>query len=260
MHGRGRPVILLHGWLGSWGLWQKTMTHLYQDYRTYALDFWGFGESGKKRDTYSIGDFVSLVDQFMDQLGIIKAPIIGHSMGGTVSLQFAKQHPDRVTKVGVIGSPVMGDSLWILLKWAGKDMIAKLVHNSLWALKLGIHVARPAITKDKNWPQMINADLSQTTLDSFLLSIKSLRDTDLREDLPTIEAPIMGLYGKRDIIVNPNQKDLIESLAVQPHIVYFEDAGHFPMLDVPDNFIQALKDFLDLEDAPKPAPAEVPAD
>ena len=83
--GRGKPVILLHGWLGSWGLWREVMTWLGQYYRTYALDFWGFGESGKKRETYHVQDFVALVDQFMDRLGIVQAPLVGHSMGGTVN-------------------------------------------------------------------------------------------------------------------------------------------------------------------------------
>jgi pimeloyl-ACP methyl ester carboxylesterase len=99
VYGRGRPVILLHGWLGSWALWQETMTYLGAFYRTYALDFWGFGESGKKRDSYSVQDFVSLVDQFMDRLGIECAPMVGHSMGGTVSLSIAVQYPRRVSKV-----------------------------------------------------------------------------------------------------------------------------------------------------------------
>jgi pimeloyl-ACP methyl ester carboxylesterase len=66
--GRGRPVILLHGWLGSWGLWQETMTFLGGYYRTYALDFWGFGEYGTTRQTYLVPDFISLVHQFMDQM------------------------------------------------------------------------------------------------------------------------------------------------------------------------------------------------
>ena len=69
VYGRGKPVILLHGWLGSWGLWQETMGFLGRYYRTYALDFWGFGESGKKRETYAVQDFVSLVDQFMELRG-----------------------------------------------------------------------------------------------------------------------------------------------------------------------------------------------
>ena len=111
VYGRGRPVILLHGWLGSWGLWQETMGFLGRFYRTYALDFWGFGESGKKRETYAVQDFVSLVDQFMEQLGIANAPLVGHSMGGTVSLSVAIKYPQRVSKVVVVGSPIVGSSL-----------------------------------------------------------------------------------------------------------------------------------------------------
>jgi pimeloyl-ACP methyl ester carboxylesterase len=236
-------VILLHGWLGSWYLWQETMTTL-QNYRTYALDFWGFGESGKKRESYSIGDFVSLVRQFMDQLGIVRAPIIGHSMGGTVSMAFAIENPDRVTKVGVIGSPVEGDSLAFLLKLAGKPFIAAIVHNSLWALNLGIRISRPLVTKEKRWPEMIAADLSQTTLESFLLSIRSLHDTNLRARLEEISVPLMGIYGAKDVIVNPDQHELIQNLAQNPKVVYFDTAGHFPMLDDPQHFIQVVQDFL----------------
>jgi pimeloyl-ACP methyl ester carboxylesterase len=245
--GRGRPVILLHGWLGSWGLWQETMRYLSKDYRTYAMDFWGFGESGKKRETYSISDFVSLVDQFMEQLGIVKAPVIGHSMGGTVSMAFAIHYPHRVTKVGVIGSPIKGNSLAILLKLAGYPFIAKVVFSSLWALKLGIRIAAPMITKDKRWPDMISADLSRTTLESFLLSIKSLRKTDLTGELENIQVPILGMFGARDNIVSPRQKDVLQREALHSTIAYFLTAGHFPMLDEPESFMKTLKDFLDEE-------------
>ena len=143
VYGRGRPVILLHGWLGSWDLWQETMAFLGSRYRTYALDFWGFGESGKKLDTYEISEFVGLVDQFMEHLGIDSAPVIGHSMGGTVSLSLALEFPHRVKKVTIIGSPVDGKSLSFILKLAGYRPIAELVHKLMWALKLGIRVSAP---------------------------------------------------------------------------------------------------------------------
>jgi len=247
--GRGRPAILLHGWLGSWGLWQETMRYLSKDYRTYAMDFWGFGESGKKRETYNISDFVSLVDQFMEQLGIARAPVIGHSMGGTVSMAFAIQYPHRVTKVGVIGSPIKGNSLAILLKLAGYPLNARVVFSSLWALKLGIRIAAPMITRDKRWPDMISADLSRTTLESFLLSIKSLRKTDLVDELKDIQVPILGMFGAKDNIVNPGQRDVLRRAALHPSIAYFENAGHFIMLDEPESFMKTLKTFLD-EDIP----------
>lgn len=245
VYGRGKPVILLHGWLGSWGLWQDTMKFLGGHYRTYALDFWGFGESGKKRNTYAVDDFVDLVDQFMENLGIAAAPIIGHSMGGTVSLALAIKYPQRVKKVAVIGSPVHGSSLDPILKLAGVRPIAFVVHNSMWALKLGLKLAGPVITTEKKWPEMISRDLDKTSLESFLVSISSLRKTDLRPQLNNINIPTMGMYGRKDALVDPGQWRPLSEGVSDVRIELFKQAGHFPMLDQPSLFMETLKDFLD---------------
>ena len=237
--------MLLHGWLGSWGLWQNTMKHLGQDYRTYALDFWGFGESGKKVPTFAVQDFVSMVRQFMDRLGIIEAPLVGHSMGGTVSLSFAIKHPERVSQVTVIGSPIVGSSLALMLKLAGRRWIASLVFRTMWALKLGLRLSSPIISSDPHWYEMITSDLSRTTLESFLLSISSLRQTDLRPFLSQINIPAMGMYGQKDVIVDPAQWQIMQAGVSNVRIEKFEDAGHFIMLDSPGRFMQDLKDFLE---------------
>jgi pimeloyl-ACP methyl ester carboxylesterase len=247
VNGRGRPIIFLHGWLGSWGLWQETMDFLSGQYRTYALDFWGFGESGKKSGTFTVADFVSMVGQFMENLGINKAPLVGHSMGGTVSLSFALQNPDKVSKVVVIGSPIAGSSLALMLKLAGCPFIARLVFNMMWALKFGIRVASPLITHDPNWTGMIEKDLSRTTLESFLLSIASLRKVDLTSKLGPLSFPVMGMYGNQDVIVHPNQCEVLQNSLPSARIERFEHAGHFLMLDEPQLFRSKLWDFLDCE-------------
>jgi len=244
VYGRGRPIILLHGWLGSWGLWQETMTCLGRHYRAYALDFWGFGESGKKRNTYAIHDFVSLVNQFMEHLGIGSAPLVGHSMGGTVSLSTAIHYPKRVQKVVVIGSPIAGSSLSILLKLFGRRPIAYLVYHNLWALKLGFRVLAPFYSSDPRWAEMMNKDISSTTLESFLISIASLRQTDLCPLIHQINVPVMGMYGDKDIVVNPNQWKPIHQNISNSRIERFPDAGHFIMLDQPEAFMPTLLDFI----------------
>lgn len=221
------------------------MTFLSAHYRTYALDFWGFGDSGKKRSTYDIEDFVDLVDQFMEQLGISTAPLVGHSMGGTVSLSVAIKYPQRVNKLVVIGAPINGSSLDLILKLAGYRPIAFVVHNVPWALKLGLRISAPLVTKDKRWPDMIGRDLSKTTLESFLLSIASLRKTDLRPKLAEISVPTMGMYGRKDVLVDPGQWQPLSSGVSDVRIERFQDAGHFPMLDHPQTFMHTLKDFLD---------------
>ena len=238
---------MLHGWLGSWGLWQETMSYLGQYYRTYALDFWGFGESGKKRETYAVQDFVSLVDQFMDQLGIGKAPLVGHSMGGTVSLSVAIQYPERVSKVVVVGSPIAGSSLAIPLKWAGYRPIAFMLFNMMGVFRFGMRVASPFICRDPRFPDMMDRDLSRTTLESFLRSIASLRRTDLRPMLDEIKVPVMGMYGNKDNIVNPKQWKPLAAGVEQNKTERFPKAGHFIMLDESEPFMHKLKSFLDEE-------------
>jgi pimeloyl-ACP methyl ester carboxylesterase len=247
VYGRGQPVILLHGWLGSWALWQDTMSYLGAYYRTYALDFWGFGESGKKRESYTVQDFVSLVDQFMDRLGIERAPLVGHSMGGTVSLSVAVQYPRRVSKVVVVGSPIVGSSLSVLLKLLGLRPIAVILFNVMWAFRMGMRVYSPLICRDPRFPAMMDKDLSRTTVESFLRSIASLHKTDLRPILPQVKVPAMGMYGDKDIIVSPDQwKPMLEGI---PHarIKQFPKAGHFIMLDDSNPFMNTLKEFLDKE-------------
>jgi pimeloyl-ACP methyl ester carboxylesterase len=248
VYGRGKPVILLHGWLGSWGLWQETMAYLGRYYRTYALDFWGFGESGKKRETYAVQDFVSLVNQFMEQLGIIRAPLVGHSMGGTVSLSVAIRYPERVSKVVVVGSPMVGSSLALLLKMAGYRPSAFVIFNMMGPFRafMKYYYSR-VICSDPRFPAMMDRDLSRTTLESFLRSIASLRRTDLRPMLDQVKVPAMGIYGDRDKIVHPKQWQPMLKGIPQALIERFPLAGHFPMLEEPQNFAEKLKSFLDKE-------------
>ena len=223
------------------------MGYLGRFYRTYALDFWGFGESGKKRDTYNVQDFVSLVDQFMEQLGIVQAPLVGHSMGGTVSLAVAVHFPQRVRKVVVVGSPIVGSSLSLLLKLSGRKLFANLLYRNLWAFQTYYRLMAKFYTKDPHWPEMMDRDLSQTTLESFLFSIASLRQTDLRPTLAQIKIPAMGVYGDRDIVVQPQQWKLMLEGISHARIERFHEAGHFPMLDEPQRFAEVLKNFLDLQ-------------
>jgi pimeloyl-ACP methyl ester carboxylesterase len=245
-YGRGSPVILLHGWLGSWGYWLYTMEALSKRYRAYALDFWGFGDSGKRRESYLVTDFVSLVNQFMDRMGISQAPIVGHSMGGTVALSVALTYPQRVSKVIVVGSPIVGRSLNPFLRLAGRPWIAVLVWNNPALLQWGIKLFSPSIARDwRVWYDMIIRDLSRTTLEAFFSSIGSLRKTDLRPRLGQVAAPTLGIYGTGDNIVAPQQAQLIAEGIPQGRIRMMEQAKHFVMLDQPEEFNQTLIRFLE---------------
>jgi pimeloyl-ACP methyl ester carboxylesterase len=214
-------------------------------YRLYALDFWGFGDSGKRRERYLIGDFVELVDQFMERLGIIQAPVVGHSMGGTVALSLALDRPQRVCKVAVVGSPIVGSSLNFLLHLAGHPWIAFVVWHMPTALRWGIRLFSPKVTKEwRKWYDMQIQDLSRTTLEAFFSSIASLRRVDLRSSLPVLRLPVMSVHGVGDNVVNPNQAALIGRYVPGSRIEIMTQSRHFPMLDEPEAFNQRLHSFL----------------
>jgi pimeloyl-ACP methyl ester carboxylesterase len=173
-------------------------------------------------------------------------------MGGTVSLCVAIQAPQRVRKVVVIGSPIHGSSLSFLLKLFGRRLVARLVYHNLWALRLGFRILAPLYSRDPRWPDMMDRDMSRTTLESFLLSIASLHHTDLRPLLQRVNVPAMGMYGDKDVVVSPRQwKPMLAGI---PHarIERFPDSGHFIMLDEPKIFMETLHRFLDDDGATIP--------
>jgi pimeloyl-ACP methyl ester carboxylesterase len=102
----GRPVILVHGWLGSWRYWIPTMRLLQLKYRVYAIDLFGYGDSSKNPEKYAIEQQVVLLDEFMQQLGIPKAAIIGHGLGTQIAIEFARRYSDRVARMLIISAPL----------------------------------------------------------------------------------------------------------------------------------------------------------
>jgi pimeloyl-ACP methyl ester carboxylesterase len=153
----------------------------------------------------------------------------------------------------VVGSPIVGSSLALPLKLAGYRGIAFMLFNMMGAFRLAMRLASPIICRDERFAAMMDRDLSRTTLESFLLSIASLRRTDLRPLLGEIKVPAMGIYGDRDVIVHPRQWEPMKKGIDHAQIERFPAAGHFVMLEEPQTFAERLKAFLDMKE-PVPAP------
>jgi pimeloyl-ACP methyl ester carboxylesterase len=246
--GRGEPIILLHGWINSWDVWRDSMIALAKtgNYRVYALDFWGFGYSARGTRTsaasFQISSYVEMVNQFMSALGIQRAPLFGHSMGGTVALQMALTYADLIGKVALVGSPIVGSSLNPFLQLAGNSQIAKLVWRFPALLRAVMHIL---LAKDSREVRgMIFRDVQRTTIESFFRSISDLRETDLRDRLQTLVPPALGIFGAKDNIVNPSNARLLKEGVPSAQIAMMESSRHFPMIDEPDLFIRTLDSFL----------------
>jgi pimeloyl-ACP methyl ester carboxylesterase len=106
--GRGKPVVLVHSWLGSWRYWIPTMQQLGMKYRTYAIDLWGFGDSGRNRNHYHLEGQVALLRAFVEKMGIPKAVFIGHGLGASVITHYAidPQYRNKVHRMMAISPPL----------------------------------------------------------------------------------------------------------------------------------------------------------
>jgi pimeloyl-ACP methyl ester carboxylesterase len=125
-----------------------------------------------------------------------------------------------------------------------------MLFNMMWAFRSGMKIASPFICADPRFPEMMDRDLTSTTVESFLRSIASLRRTDLRPMLPQVKIPVMGMYGDRDNIVHPRQWQPLSQSVPHAKIIRWNRAQHFVMLDSPQDFMENLKTFLDEEETP----------
>ena len=246
--GRGRPVIFVHGWLGSWRYWIKTMQQLSAKFRTYALDLWGFGDSSKEfspgEDRYSLDQQVALLAGFMERMGIDRAALVGHGLGAAVVVKFAAANPSRVPRTVVISPPVLGS-------WLSPELLdSSLAHLSALAARNAADLS------------VLEAEVAKADGDAVRCSALNIRGEggdsapiDLRplvlRILDTETAPpnmLMALHGAQDTLVRYPDDNTLNGLEQHERFIFIvlENSRHFPMLDESAKVNRLITEFLEL--------------
>ncbi len=119
------------------------------------------------------------------------------------------------------------------------------MYRNLWLYRRLYRLLAPMYSRDPKWADMMDHDVSHVKLEAFFASIGSLRNTDLRPVLPRIQAPVLGMYGEKDNVVDPRQCMLLQECMPDASVQRFPDCGHFIMLDDPAGFMRQLRSFLD---------------
>jgi len=111
--GDGPPLVLVHGGgaAGAESDWEANLESLAQYYRIYAPDLVGYGKSDKPRLDYTTRFFNRFFDDYMSAVGLERASLLGHSLGGGVALAYALNHPDRVDKLIIVDSAGLSNEL-----------------------------------------------------------------------------------------------------------------------------------------------------
>jgi pimeloyl-ACP methyl ester carboxylesterase len=228
--GRGQPIVFVHGWLGSWRYWVPVMQDLSVEYRTYALDLWGFGDSSKDLDQYTVATYVEMLVAFMVELGIGEAPLVGHTLGAAIAAELAAKHPGRVSRVLAVSLPVTADGInRRLLSVAPNESLARL----FW------HRQRPH--------SEVEMGVNKTARNAIALTIQSVAQLELIDTLDEIDVPLLSVYGALDNVVSPDQAAELEANHYAARALVLEGTHHFPMLDQSAKFSRLLRDFMDVD-------------
>lgn len=232
--GRGRPLIFLHGWVGSWRYWIPAMQSASVAFRTYALDLWGFGDTAKKPENYAIDQQLALLDEFIQELGIGKIALVGHGLGAVLAWLYASRNPSGVDRAVGISLPQNLDSINPRLRSASPPELAD------WLLGRSPDTAP------------VRAEAPKTDYIAIQTSLANLQDFDLDHLSTHLPIPYLWVHGQNDPAVQVPDPQRIAYLPEQAHYIAFEQSGHYPMLDETNKFNRLLNDMLILDSGVSP--------
>ena len=245
--GRGRPVIFLHGWVGSWRYWIASMQVASTSYRAYALDLWGFGDSAHNVLKYSLEDQASLLDRFLIEMGIGKIALVGHGLGALVGMTFANRFPQNVDRLMAVNCPLHIDAIGSRLRTATPSP----VELTDWLSTRTPEATNALADSSKADGKAIADSLTGLQASHPFNQFRNLQKRELNSNPDPSTIPCLLVYGEKDpAIFAPDESFPLSSMT---HQILLEGSGHFPMIDETVKFNRLLTDFLALEPGSNPS-------
>jgi pimeloyl-ACP methyl ester carboxylesterase len=222
---------------------------LSDSYRIIALDLPGFGFSTREAEDMSIAGQVAYLRAFLDTLGIEKAILVGHSMGGAIAMAFVTEHAERV-KALVLVSPATAGQLGRMRYLA--PVLRPFVPLFAWAvlynpplrrrwLSLAVHDPRfltPELIRRYGLPAHVRGNVG--ALQRWLMDRR--RDRELRPE--AIAAPTLIVWGASDRLLRPSGGERLQGQIRGSRLVVVPEAGHLVLEERPDAVNPLILDFL----------------
>jgi pimeloyl-ACP methyl ester carboxylesterase len=257
--GSGKPIVLLHGLGATNASMLPPLWDLARDHRVLAPDLPGFGESGKPVRTYDCAFFASWLKDFLDQVGVKKAILVGNSLGGRISLEAGLTMPERIERMVLLcPSPAFlrGRQAVPLVKALRPEMA--LVPMLLGHAQVA-QVARSLFARPERLPDA----WYDAFADEFLRVFRSPRgrvaffsaarqvylepargDLGFWDRLPGMKVPSLFVWGERDWLVPARFEHHVSKALPMAESVVFEDCGHVPQYEFPERTNSVIRGFI----------------
>jgi len=230
-------LIFLHGWCGDREYWKNQVGVFAADYVVVALDQAGHGESGKERKSWTTSSLASDVESVVKELGLKKVILVGHSMGGQVSLMTAKRMPGTV--IGVIGVDTLQDAEFKM----PEEMTKQFLESFKTDFKGTLNTAFPSMLHEKVDPELKKWILSRAEAQDQKMALGLMQDLfglDLKELLKDVKVPVRCINSGGGYPFHTPTSIAVNKKYADYDAVTIDEVGHYPMLEKPAEFNKSL--------------------
>lgn len=245
---KGPAVVLIHGYGSSLDTWRSVVPRLSDRSRVIAVDLKGFGRSARPDGDYSPTAQARLVLGILDQLGVEKTAVVGHSWGASVALTMALLAPQRVTRIAVYGGFVFEEQIPPYFRWAQVDGLGELVFAMSFLERPDERLARAFYDPDKleeRYVERVVADLERPgTLAASLAAVRGMDFVSITTRLSEVRQPALLLWGREDRVSPPVYGERLAAALPLARLIVYPRCGHFPHVEALDASTRALIDFL----------------
>jgi pimeloyl-ACP methyl ester carboxylesterase len=258
--GEGPVVLLIHGITGTSEQWNDVFPLLAERYTVVAPDLLGHGRSAKPRGDYSLGAYAVGIRDLLIAIGHRRVTVVGHSLGGGIALQFAYEYPVFAERLVVVSSGGLGREVHPLLRAAtlpGAELVLPLIAHDR-VLSAGISVGRllrrvgleaaPDIAEmARGYASLGDGGARQAFLHTLRAVLDPLGQRVSATDRLYLAAmlPTLIVWGRRDPLIPCAHAESAHQAMPGSELEVFDSSGHFPHIDQPVHFAQALIDFID---------------
>ena len=260
--GDGPAILLIHGIGDNSSTWESVQTKLAQRFMVIAPDLLGHGQSDKPRADYSVAAYANGMRDLLAVLDVERVTIVGHSLGGGVTMQFVYQYPQLVERVVLVGTGGVTKDVHFALRLAslplGSEALALLrMPGALPVLQILGRVVGTALGSTKfgrDLPDVLRvlAELPEPTASSaFSRTLRAVVDwrgqvvTMLDRCYLTQTVPVQLIWGEDDSVIPVSHAKLAHAAMPGSRLEVFSKSGHFPFHDYPDRFVEVVERFVD---------------
>ena len=242
VHGRGKQaLVFVHGWCCDRTYWDAQVPQFSQQYTVVTIDLAGHGESGRGRENWSMTAFGRDVVAVVDKLDLNDVILVGHSMGGPVTVEAARLMPSRIkglvgvdsfSAVGNKYTPAQIESIMSTTPDNFVEATADKVRNHMFAPKSDSELIEKIVTDLSSAPHEVGIGAQKAIFNWYTY--------ECAESLPAIQAPMFSINSS----MHPVNIETMQRYTRAYKIVYMENVGHFIMMEDPETFNDHLANII----------------